>query len=73
MGLGSVKAELSSIIRELESIEAGLKSDFEGIGSERAANKIADFVNECERAHRALGRVNPSNLAEAFLDKKAKS
>lgn len=73
MGLGTIKSELSSIIRELESIKSGLASGFEGIGSERAANKIGDFIDECERAHRALGRVNPSNLAEAFLDKKEKS
>jgi len=72
MGLGSIKAELSSIIRELESIESGLRSEFEGIGSERAANCIGDFIDECERARRALSRVNPSILSEAFLETKAK-
>jgi len=72
MGLGSVKSELSSIIGELESIEAGLRNDFEGIGSERAAARIREFIEECERARRALNRVNPSNLSEAFLDKVGK-
>ncbi|MCH6268198.1 MULTISPECIES: hypothetical protein [Neobacillus] len=68
-GLSSAKAELSSIISELESIEAGLRHDFKGIGSEVAAARIRDFIEECERAKRSLSRVNPSNLSEAFLAK----
>ncbi len=72
MSLGSVKSELTSIIAELESIEAGLRNDFEGIGSERAAARIRQFIEECERANRALNRVNPSNLSEAILKKLGK-
>lgn len=69
MSLSSVKSELSSIISELESIEAGLRNDFEGIGSERAAARIRQYIEECERAHRALNRVNPSNLSDTILKK----
>ncbi|MGY3715150.1 hypothetical protein ACWE42_06465 [Sutcliffiella cohnii] len=68
-GLNSIKSELNSIIRELESIENGLRRDFEGIGSEVVAARIRTFVDECERANRRLNRVNPSNLSEAFLNR----
>lgn len=71
-GLDGVKAELRNIISELESIESGLRNDFEGIGSEVAAVRIRDFIEDCERARRSLNRVNPSNLSDAVLDKLAK-
>ncbi|WP_462410823.1 hypothetical protein [Neobacillus sp. Marseille-QA0830] len=68
-GLSGVKSELNRIITELESIESGLQRDFEGIGSEVAAAKLRSFIHECETAKRSLDRVNPSNLAEWFLEK----
>ncbi len=71
-GLNGVKSELSNIISELHSIESGLMSDFQGIGSEVAAARIREFIEECERARRSLTKVDPSNLSEAFLAKSAK-
>lgn len=72
MSLSSVRSELSSIISELKSIQSGIKSDFQGIGNDVAADRIQDFIDDCERARNALGRVNPSNLSEAHLEKKGR-
>jgi hypothetical protein len=72
MSLSSVRSELNSIINELASIQSGLKSEFSGIGSEVAAARIQEFIDDCERAKNALGRVDPSNLSEAHLESKGR-
>ncbi|GMK42095.1 hypothetical protein PCCS19_51540 [Paenibacillus sp. CCS19] len=71
-GISSISSEMSSIIRELESIEAGLRSNFEGIGSEVVSQRIRQFIEDVQRAQSSLNRVNPSHLSEAFLSRTAK-
>jgi|GEM_PF-2325605 hypothetical protein len=71
-GISSLSSEMSSIIRELESIEAGLRANFEGIGSEVVSQRIRQFIEDVQRAQSSLNRVNPSNLSEAFLNRTAK-
>ena len=60
--LGSIRRELRLIIRELESIAAGISKDFSGIGNDVCARKIRDVIDECETAQYYLDRVDPSRV-----------
>ena len=54
--------ELSSIIRELQSISNGVRNDFQGIGSEKCANVIDKVNNEYVKALRKLKSIDASKL-----------
>jgi hypothetical protein len=71
-GLSGVKSELNRIITELHNIESGLRNNFEGIGSEVVAARLREFIEECERAHRSLSRVDTTKLTDAFLERNSK-
>ena len=64
MTLYECRSELRSIINELRSIEAGVESDFRGIGQEHCADCIDKVTDKYERVMRKLNNVNYNRIAE---------
>lgn len=56
--LESIKAELASIINELEDIAAGVRSDFQGVGSEYCAQALEETADGYRKAKRYLEQIN---------------
>ena len=72
--LSSIKQELKSIIKELESIEAGIRQDFKGIGSEVCAHCINYvIVYRLYKARNKLSNVDTSRISSEFLAKQGKA
>ena len=72
--LEGYRIELNSIIRELESIEAGVKRDFKNIGNDKCAESIHSVIVKYKSALRTLGSVPPSHIdrmIQASADAKA--
>lgn len=60
--LNSIKSELRSIIRELDSIADGVRGDFKNIGNDKCANCIDNVKNEYQNVLRTLNNINTSDL-----------
>lgn len=60
--LNSIKSELRSIIRELDSIADGVRGDFKNIGNDKCANCIDNVKNEYQNVLRKLNNINTSDL-----------
>lgn len=67
MSLEYCRNELRSIIRELESIENGVRSDFVGIGSELCADCLQRVENKYEYVLQKLNNVDTNRLADWIL------
>lgn len=66
--LASIKAELRSIIYELESISNGVRNDFIGIGSERCAACLDKVISNYYRVQRKLNNMDTSTVTESFAN-----
>lgn len=55
--LESIKAELQSIINELDSIGTGVRNDFRNIGNDRCAAGIAKVADRYREAKRRLNNI----------------
>lgn len=65
--LYSIKVELRYIIAELESIEQGIRCDFEGIGNDICADRLKLLLeNKLYSARNALNNVDTSRVAEEY-------
>lgn len=62
--LNTCREELSSIIRELESIEAGVRFGFSGIGQEHCADSLYSVIEKYRRVLSRLDRVDTNRLAD---------
>ncbi|MBR2589507.1 MAG: hypothetical protein IKE65_01125 [Clostridia bacterium] len=78
MGRGSqlsdYQRELLSIIRELESIEDGLRKDFKNVGNDKCADYIHTVIQKYYSAYGTLCSVSPSHIdrmVQASIDAKA--
>ena len=78
MGRGSqienYRSELRSIIRELESIENGVRNDFKNVGNDKCADSIHSVIVKYRSALNTLNSVSPShidNMIQASIDAKA--
>jgi glucose-6-phosphate-specific signal transduction histidine kinase len=61
-----IKQELQNIINELESIAAGIHSDFEGIGNEKCASKITRIADQYRYVKGKLNNIDTSKVTEEF-------
>ena len=66
--LESIKAELASIINELEDIAAGVRSDFQGVGSEYCAQALEETADGYTKAKRYLEQINAGRYDEIRAD-----
>lgn len=62
--LNSCKSELRSIIRELESIEEGVRSSFVGIGQDHCANSLDAVIRKYQNVLYRLEQVDTNRLAD---------
>ena len=62
--LEAIKAEMRSIISELEDISRGVRNDFVGVGNDLCSNCIDRAVSQY---YNVLGKLNRINLAEFDL------
>ena len=62
--LYSCKSELSSIIRELQQIEDGVRYGFTGIGQEHCADSLAEVIRKYQNVLYRLDRVDTNRLAD---------
>lgn len=65
--LDSIKAELNSVIRELESISAGVRIDFQGIGNDKCADCIDKVLDGYYLARRKLNDMDTNSLTDSFM------
>lgn len=64
--LDSIIGELNSIIRELEDISAGVRSDFVGIGNEKCADCIDRVLNQYYSVRYTLKNLDTTAVASGF-------
>lgn len=62
--LNSCKRELRSIIRELSSIEEGIRSSFSGIGQDRCADCLDVVIGKYQYVLNRLEQVDTNRLAD---------
>ncbi len=62
--LNSCKNELSSIIRELQSIEEGVRYSFTGIGQDHCADALAAVIRKYQNVLYRLDQVDTNRLAD---------
>lgn len=63
--LNSIKAELRSIINELDNIADGIRGDFKNIGNDKCANCIDKVKSEYNSVLRKLNNINASDFNDA--------
>ena len=68
--LSSCRAELQSIINELNSIEDGIRTDFYGIGQNMCADCIGSATAKFQKVLNDLYNVDYNRLAEWILGEK---
>lgn len=66
--ISAIRGELSSIIRELEGISRGIRTEFSGIGNEQCANCIDRVIDKYYYVEKKLNNVNTNNLADWYAD-----
>ena len=64
--VAGIKAELRSIIIELESIRNGVKRDFQGIGNENCAKSIDSVILQYKNVLRKLDNMDTRTLSKHF-------
>ena len=64
--LYSIKNELSSIIREMESISYGIGKDFIGIGGDKCAGTLNSVIDNYYRVRQKLNNIDTSAVTESF-------
>lgn len=64
--LEAIKRELYSIIDELESISAGVRKDFRGIGNDHCADCIDNVVQQCYQVSRKLNNMDTKTVTSSF-------
>lgn len=64
--INNIRAELSGIINELESIESGIRRDFQGIGNDVCAARLGALRSTLSQAHSALGSIDMNALTPEF-------
>jgi len=64
--LASIKTELDSIIRELESISGGVRRDFVGIGNDKCADCIDRVLSQYYYVRRKLNNLDTSTVTETY-------
>lgn len=62
--LNSCKSELLSIIRELESIEEGVRNSFTGIGQDYCADSLDAVIRKYQNVLYRLEQVDTNRLAD---------
>lgn len=62
--LNSCKRELRSIIRELTSIEEGIRSSFSGIGQNQCADCLDVVIEKYQYVLNRLEQVDTNRLAD---------
>lgn len=65
--LESIRAELRSIINELDSISNGVRANFKGIGNEKCANRLDQVIEQYRKALTKLNNVNTSKIDTDWL------
>ncbi len=66
--LNDILYELSSIIKELDSIADGVRRDFTGIGNAKCANAIDDVAEKYRSVRTVLLNLDMNTLSEEFLE-----
>lgn len=66
--LESIKAELNSIIKELEDISGHIRHDFVGIGNDKCANCIDKILSNYYTVKRKLNNMDTNTIMESFLN-----
>lgn len=64
--LYSIKMELNSIIRELESVSYGVRRDFTGIGSNICADKVDNAIRQYRQVARLLNNIDTTKVTPQF-------
>lgn len=67
--LYDIKSELSSVIREMESIIAVINKECQGIGSEKCVNSLNTVLEKYRTAKRKLDRLDTETVKEGFSAK----
>lgn len=62
--LNSCKRELRSIIRELTSIEEGIRTSFAGIGQDRCADCLDVVIGKYQYVLNRLEQVDANRIAD---------
>lgn len=62
--LNYCKQELRAIIRELNSIEEGIRSSFSGIGQDRCADCLEVVIRKYQSVLTSLERVDTNRIAD---------
>ena len=62
----SIQSELNQIVNELNNISAELKSNFNGIGEDKCANKISEQSRKYKKAISALNNINTNKYREGY-------
>ena len=68
---GEVKAminDLNSIIAELSEIANGLRSEFEGIGTERCATSVESVISNCRTVRSKLQNMNLYKVTDSWAE-----
>jgi hypothetical protein len=64
--LNGIRTELNNIIRELESIEIGVRQDFQGIGNDVCASRLGVIRGRLNQARNLLNNLDTQTLAPGF-------
>ncbi len=62
-GAANIASKLNSIIKELESIESGIRNDFQGIGNEKCADIISNVISNYRCAVNQLNSIKGSSTS----------
>ncbi len=64
--LSAIAGDLGRVIGELESISAGVRSDFKGIGAEKCSDGIDYVLGYLYAARKLLGGVDTHKFVEGY-------
>lgn len=67
--LSGIKSELSSVIKEMESIIAVINKECQGIGSEKCVNSLNSVLEKYRSAKKKLDRLNTEKVRDGFSGK----
>jgi len=67
--LAAIKRELNSIINELSDISAGIKKDFDGIGSEKCSSSIDKVITQYKTVRTKLNKMDTTTVTEEYAER----
>ena len=67
--LYAIKQDLQSIINELDSIAAGIRNDFVGIGNDKCASVVSNVADHYQYVKRKLDSIDTSKVTDEFAQK----